>query len=242
MTTAEAGLRVPGWLTAIARGGRCIEVWPAANTDPRSCVPAVTGSLLAAVLVQRGLEAIHGTVVARDGRGVLIVGATASGKSEVALGLVLKEWQLVSDDLTVLELNRERVTARSGRSVLDLWPSTLRRWDAGASIGSAAPSGKVSVDVAFVQEPDVIVDAVVLLVVHNGDVSVYRPPPVAAVDALLRACYWRHNRVGTGASGSRALSVSAALVNSCKVFAIRHSRAPSDAYRVVDAMRECAGW
>ena len=46
---------------------------------------------------------LHATAVARDGRGVLILGASGSGKSGLALGLIARGAQLVADDRVVLE-------------------------------------------------------------------------------------------------------------------------------------------
>ena len=61
---------------------------------------------------------LHGTAVAFDGKGVLIIGASGRGKSSLALQLMAFGCQLVSDDQTVL--------TRRGD---DLWasaPETIR--------------------------------------------------------------------------------------------------------------------
>jgi len=53
-----------------------------------------------------GDRLIHATSVAIDGRALLLLGPSASGKSDLALRLVDRGAQLVSDDYTLLE-NRE---------------------------------------------------------------------------------------------------------------------------------------
>ncbi len=46
---------------------------------------------------------LHATAVAVDGRGLLIMGASGTGKSSLALAMIGLGAQLVSDDQTVLE-------------------------------------------------------------------------------------------------------------------------------------------
>lgn len=49
-----------------------------------------------------GSEILHASCVALDGRAVLITGASGSGKSALALGLIARGAGLVSDDRTIL--------------------------------------------------------------------------------------------------------------------------------------------
>ncbi len=54
---------------------------------------------------------LHGTVVALDGLGVLLIGPSGSGKSDLALRLVEAGWRLVADDRVVIDLVDGRPTA-----------------------------------------------------------------------------------------------------------------------------------
>ncbi len=59
---------------------------------------------------------LHGTVVALDGRGLLILGASGAGKSALALDLIALGAGLVADDLVRLTLVRgELVADRPGQ-------------------------------------------------------------------------------------------------------------------------------
>jgi serine kinase of HPr protein (carbohydrate metabolism regulator) len=62
-------------------------------------------------------ETVHATCVAVRGRGVLLLGHSGSGKSDLALRLIDRGAMLVSDDYTI-------VTATSGR-LLGSAPSTI---------------------------------------------------------------------------------------------------------------------
>jgi serine kinase of HPr protein (carbohydrate metabolism regulator) len=57
-------------------------------------------------------ETLHASCVAIDGRAVLIEGRSGSGKSDLALRLIDRGAQLVSDDYTVLLRERGRLLAQ----------------------------------------------------------------------------------------------------------------------------------
>jgi HPr kinase/phosphorylase len=57
-------------------------------------------------------ETLHATCVARDGRGLLILGASGQGKSGLALQLIAYGAKLVADDRTELRLESDRIIAR----------------------------------------------------------------------------------------------------------------------------------
>lgn len=57
-------------------------------------------------------EIVHGSCVAVDGRGLLILGPSGSGKSSLALRLLSLGAQLVADDRTLLSVEAGRLVAR----------------------------------------------------------------------------------------------------------------------------------
>ena len=63
-------------------------------------------------------ENIHGTTVARDGRAVMLLGPSGSGKSDLALRLLEHGFALVSDDRTLIRRDGERLIVSA--------PSTIR--------------------------------------------------------------------------------------------------------------------
>ncbi len=56
-------------------------------------------------------ESFHASSVAIDGRAVLISGPSGSGKSDLALRLLDRGFNLVSDDQTIVRRERERLLA-----------------------------------------------------------------------------------------------------------------------------------
>ncbi len=60
---------------------------------------------------------VHATTVSLDGKGVLIRGASGSGKTSLALSLMEKGAQLVADDYTHLEASGGRVMATAPSNI-----------------------------------------------------------------------------------------------------------------------------
>lgn len=95
-------------------------------------VAPTTGPALAALLHRRGDPVWHGTALARDGRAILIVGASGGGKSTLSACLCAEGWALLSEDMSVCGPNLEllaglsalRVSAASAE-VVGLSPGTL---------------------------------------------------------------------------------------------------------------------
>jgi serine kinase of HPr protein (carbohydrate metabolism regulator) len=56
-------------------------------------------------------ETVHASTVALDGRAVLISGPSGSGKSDLALRLLDRGFQLVSDDQTIVRKDGSRLLA-----------------------------------------------------------------------------------------------------------------------------------
>jgi serine kinase of HPr protein (carbohydrate metabolism regulator) len=56
-------------------------------------------------------ETVHASTVATDGRAVVIMGPSGSGKSDLALRLLDRGFTLVSDDRTVVRKNGDRLIA-----------------------------------------------------------------------------------------------------------------------------------
>ena len=95
-------------------------------------------------------ENLHASTVALDGRAVVIVGPSGSGKSDLALRLLDRGFVLVSDDRTIVR--------KAGDKVIAAAPDTIR--------------GKLEIrGVGIVDMPTVDAAAVALLVELTSDIT-----------------------------------------------------------------------
>jgi serine kinase of HPr protein (carbohydrate metabolism regulator) len=69
------------------------------STAPTSAVPRLSA------------ETVHASTVATEGRAVLIMGPSGSGKSDLTLRLLDRGFTLVSDDQTLVKRDDERLVA-----------------------------------------------------------------------------------------------------------------------------------
>jgi serine kinase of HPr protein (carbohydrate metabolism regulator) len=62
-------------------------------------------------------ETIHASTVALDGRAVLIIGPSGSGKSDLALRMLDRDFTLVSDDQTIVRRDGDRLIASAPATI-----------------------------------------------------------------------------------------------------------------------------
>jgi serine kinase of HPr protein (carbohydrate metabolism regulator) len=62
-------------------------------------------------------ETVHASTVAMDGRAVLIIGPSGSGKSDLALRMLDRDFTLVSDDQTIVRRDGDRLIASAPATI-----------------------------------------------------------------------------------------------------------------------------
>ncbi|MBW0144966.1 HPr kinase/phosphorylase [Sphingomicrobium clamense] len=68
-------------------------------------------------MTQLSSETVHATTVCRSGRAVMLAGPSGSGKSDLALQLIDRDFKLVADDQTLLSVDEGRVIATAPPSI-----------------------------------------------------------------------------------------------------------------------------
>lgn len=91
---ARLVLRRPGFVVGVGRDRAVVD-----GPRPREAIEACLVAVWAFVLDLHGRESFHGSVVARSGRAVAVLGLSGDGKSTIAARAVDAGWDLLSDDL-----------------------------------------------------------------------------------------------------------------------------------------------
>ncbi len=109
----------------IVRDGKEIEITPAVHAKEREIRLFLLGSGWGALCYQRGLLAIHASVVQFNGQCIAFCGASGAGKSTLAASLVQQGGSLISDDLTCIQFFEGKAWAFPAAPRLKLWRSAL---------------------------------------------------------------------------------------------------------------------
>ncbi len=107
--------------------GREIVITPAPDAGEREVRLFLLGSAWGALCYQRGILALHSSVVEVGGRAVAFCGATGAGKSSLAAALIARGYRCVCDDLCRFEVFDGQARVYPAAPRLKLWRDTLER-------------------------------------------------------------------------------------------------------------------
>ncbi|HSI16596.1 MAG TPA: hypothetical protein VK980_02405 [Sphingomonas sp.] len=108
-----------------ARDGNAISVCPTTPSDPAAVRAHLLGSVIGALLLQRGLLPLHASVVAIGDRAIAFTGKSGAGKSTLALDLQQRGHAIIGDDLCAIGLDGARPVTSTGVTRLKLWAPSL---------------------------------------------------------------------------------------------------------------------
>ncbi len=85
----------------------------------------ITFTSLAPLLRRRGYYLVHAFAASKDGQCILIIGPTRSGKTTTGLALVLAGWELLANDIVLLEERKGEIYALPTPGIVHIRPPTL---------------------------------------------------------------------------------------------------------------------
>ena len=110
----------------LVRGGREVLINPAPAAEPLLLRLFVLGTILAAVLHQRGLLVLHASAVMVDSGALVFLGHRGWGKSTLAATLQARDYRLVADDLVVVDFSdASKIQILPGFPQFKLWPDAV---------------------------------------------------------------------------------------------------------------------
>ena len=107
------------------QNGAQIYVCPHPISDPDSIQLFLNGSVLGAVLHQRGIMPFHGSSFIFKNQGVLICGNSGVGKSSVVAAFCQDEGRLVNDDITPICFDKEHIMMIPLSTKVKLWDDAI---------------------------------------------------------------------------------------------------------------------
>ena len=224
-------LILPGIGRFLASGGRQLTVMPDPGIAVDDLVVFITGTVMSAVLYQRGAFLLHASAVVHDGRAYVFCGSSGAGKSTLSAALVRAGCEFLSDDLCSIRHSADAppLVEADGRT-LRLYDDSIRTLGLADAVGARV---RQQIEKFYVEPSSgsglragsVPLGAIYML----GDVNPTHPegltrlPPLDAAQALLRESYRRRLALAYSAKGALAAR-TATLLKYTGVFAFHRRR------------------
>jgi hypothetical protein len=108
----------------VEKGERVI-VHPQEGSDKASIDLFLNGSVLGAILHQKGILPFHGSSFSYKGRSIVICGERGAGKSSITAAFCQNEATFICDDITPIKLSNDDVQIIPIKSTIKLWENAL---------------------------------------------------------------------------------------------------------------------
>lgn len=201
------------------------------------------GQVMSSLLIMRGQEPFHATVVSRHGRAVAFLGDSGFGKTTLASYLLTEGYQLVTDDLLVMSRGAGGYTAHHGVPRVKLYPDSAAAIPLGPAHGAMNPYTQkcvLGIDQALFQAGAVPLTAFFSIVSSKespGDeVKIRRLSSRQAFESLTANCYNAlysdPQRLG------RHFEIVGAIARNCPIFSLEYPRRFDQLYNVAKAVEK----
>lgn len=125
--SGEFLLRVDRVARYYVRHGERITIAPENGADHGEILVFLMGSVMGALLHQRGILPLHAGAVMVNNGCVLFSGHTGIGKSTLSAGFQQRGYPFITDDLCAVSLNDGRPVVIPGTARIKLWADTLEK-------------------------------------------------------------------------------------------------------------------
>lgn len=222
------------------QSGSKIWVSPNKNADQSSVQLFLNGSVLGAVLHQRGIIPFHGSSFEYQGKSILICGYSGSGKSSVTAAICQNGGHFINDDITPVSFNESDVFIVPIRTNIKLWDDTLQTLNIDSQNLKRIRPSMEKYYVSFSNASDLkqSLNKIIMLCTHNSnEYKVSRPSGIEKYNLLrtniYRKMYLRGMPV-TEKSYFKQLLKLAKLVEIVQVY----RPIDSEVYSTMDFIRE----
>lgn len=193
------------------------------------------GSVMGALLHQKGMLPIHGSCVAKDGKGFIITGNSLAGKSTLAAGLCKKGYSFVTDDIAVVDIrNENKYSVFPGIPYLKLWKDVIHHIDEKKELKRVSPyfeKYRIPIDIPEPHKLNMLEKIIVLSATHSG----YQYEEVSGAQKfnLLRQNTYRLQYVEKLNQTAIHFKNLSRMARAVRVFNVRRPSAPINVTKLV---------
>ena len=223
--------------------GRELIIDPAAGASASDLRIYITGSAIAALLMQRQIVPLHASAVLMDGNAVLFAGPAGPGKSTLLAALLQRGYTALSDDVVGVVLAPDGTPQiRPGYPVIKLWEDVLAKipmpQDAGETTQIRDGLAKHVLPVEQFDMAQRPLRHIYLLGQRvKGDVSAKRIQGPQLIEQLRSVCYRKRMIQGLGAQPAQFAAL-AALVKHVPTFVLPRKNIPFSATQMADCVEQ----
>ncbi len=171
----------------------------------------LTGSVLAAVLQQRGVATLHASAVQTNAGAVLFLGKSGAGKSSLLAALIKRGYPMMADDVAGVVLDDAVPTVLPAFPCTRLWADALDHlawWPrVGRRVREDMDKHLAPID-EFYAFPLALRACFVLTVGGSGDIELSTTAPSDAFLWLSKYAYRKKYLVGLGQAGNQFRTIS----------------------------------
>jgi hypothetical protein len=231
-------LRVPGVAAYDVRDGCQITVQPAAGACADDVRVFLAGSVMAALLHQRGVLALHACAVIAGRGGLLFAGHSGVGKSTLAHALTLRGHHVLTDEVAAVTEGDAGPIIQPCGSRIGLWADAAARAGLRVSELRRVRPGieKFSIGVERFVEQSAPLETLYLL--ESGAAPGYRVEFLTGAGALRAVCRHVHSPafLRASATGGAWLARAARIVASVAVARVSYDRQPETLCRLIETV------
>jgi len=195
ISSNEYLLNVKGICKYYAGFGKTIIVEPVPGTELESVRLFLLGTVMAAILYQKGLIPLHASAIVKDGKLILFAGNSGAGKSTLLASLATKGYTVFTDDICVVSRGARGISGTASYPMLKLWEDAITQLENEAftkdfKVRPKLPKyGQFFYD-AFSKET-LPIDKIFILAPNNNaaEIKIRKLPPLQAFKDLEKQAY-----------------------------------------------------
>lgn len=129
-----------GAMVELSPGSECIQGKITAQALAHGRLEDITFTSLAPALRRQGLYLVHAFAASKNGRALLLIGTSGSGKTTTGLNLLLHGWRLLANDVLMLKAEQDGIVALPTPGGINIRPQTISQLP---QLQTLFPTGKL---------------------------------------------------------------------------------------------------